>query len=201
MNFKGIKGEKNRKEAEAQLSEKEKEIISSIIIAAEKELPSQLRKIQGDASEAGLIKFVQPIINLDDVRSTYPTHSFKGTDGKPQDAMIPFSSEIKFNMYIRDMRERKSSDKLNTPLMLVMKGAPERIISRCSKILIEGEEIDINEDILNEIEFMNTSLGKMGERVLAVARYNLEPERYGMDYQFDTKNWKQWKDVLSYDEA
>ena len=41
----------------------------------------------------------------------------------------------------------------------------------------------------------------MGERVLAVARYNLEPELYGMDYQFDTKNWKQWKDVLTYEDA
>lgn len=115
--------------------------------------------------------------------------------------MIPFSSEIKFNMYIRDMRNRTYGGRNETPLMLVMKGAPERIISRCSKILIEGEEIDINEEILNEIEFMNASLGKMGERVLAVARYNLEPELYGMNYQFDTKNWKQWKDVLTYEEA
>jgi len=59
-------------------------------------------------------------------------------DGKPQDAMIPFSSEIKFNMYIRDMRRRTAGGKNQTPLMLVMKGAPERIISRCSKILVEG---------------------------------------------------------------
>ena len=115
--------------------------------------------------------------------------------------MIPFSSEIKFNMYIRNMTSRTLDGKCNTPLMLVMKGAPERIISRCSKILIDGEEIEINSDILNEIEFMNSSLGKMGERVSAVAKYNLEPERYPMDYQFDTKNWKQWKAVLSYEEA
>ena len=34
----------------------------------------------------------------------------------------------------------------------------------------------------------------MGERVLAVARYRLEPEIYSNDYQFDVKTWKAWKD-------
>jgi sodium/potassium-transporting ATPase subunit alpha len=41
----------------------------------------------------------------------------------------------------------------------------------------------------------NDSLGKMGERVLALARYRLEPELYSRDYQFDVRTWKQWKDV------
>jgi hypothetical protein len=36
---------------------------------------------------------------------------------------------------------------------------------------------------------------------LAVARYNLEPESYGKDYQFDIKNWKQWKDISTFEEA
>ena len=129
-------------------------------------------------------------------------HTFKGTDGQDTEAMIPFSSEIKFNMYIRNMKNKSVSTKnTNSPLMLIMKGAPERIINRCSKILIEGEDMIITDDIHKEIEFMNASIGKMGERVLAVARYNLEPEIYGNDYKFDIKNWKQWKDVTTYEEA
>lgn len=104
-------------------------------------------------------------------------------------------------MYIRDMKNRPAGGKNNTPLMLIMKGAPERIINRCSKILIEGEEMIITDEIHQEIEFMNASIGKMGERVLAVARYNLEPESYGKDYQFDIKNWKQWKDISTFEEA
>lgn len=41
----------------------------------------------------------------------------------------------------------------------------------------------------------------MGERVLAVAKYTLEPEIYSRDppYQFDVKNWKSWKDVKTRD--
>lgn len=42
----------------------------------------------------------------------------------------------------------------------------------------------------------------MGERVLAIARYNLEPELYPIDrnaYQFDVKGWKNWKEVKERD--
>lgn len=45
LNFKGIKGEKDRKIAEEHLTDTEKNKISDIIIAAEKELPFQLRKV------------------------------------------------------------------------------------------------------------------------------------------------------------
>jgi magnesium-transporting ATPase (P-type) len=48
------------------------------------------------------------------------------------DCAIPFSSEIKFNLFIREVGE---------DLVVIMKGAPERILSRCTKILINGMEV------------------------------------------------------------
>jgi sodium/potassium-transporting ATPase subunit alpha len=62
------------------------------------------------------------------------------------ECLIPFSSEIKFNMFIRDLNpsiENPTSSEDN--MMVVMKGAPERILSRCSKILINGEEKDFDQ--------------------------------------------------------
>jgi sodium/potassium-transporting ATPase subunit alpha len=59
--------------------------------------------------------------------------------------------------------------------MLIMKGAPERILNRCSKILINGEERDFDnywKDIVNE---HNDAFGNLGERVLAFARIQLDP--------------------------
>lgn len=50
--------------------------ITTILIEAEKELKIVNRKVQGDASEAGLIKFVHPIIDLNKTRERYPVHSF-----------------------------------------------------------------------------------------------------------------------------
>jgi magnesium-transporting ATPase (P-type) len=54
--------------------------------------------------------------------------------------LIPFSSEIKFNLFIRDMGASGESD--NNNLCVYMKGAPERILVRCSKILVGGQEVD-----------------------------------------------------------
>jgi len=39
-------------------------------------------------------------------------------------------------MFIRDMSADNSGE-----MMVVMKGAPERILSRCSKILVRGIEL------------------------------------------------------------
>lgn len=115
--------------------------------------------------------------------------------------MIPFSSEIKFNMYIRDvnMNEKNPRNKEDN-LLLIMKGAPERILSRCSKILINGEEKPY-EEYADHVKFANDSFGKMGERVLAFAICKLDPTIFTKtpQYQFDVKNWKKWKDVKDRD--
>ncbi len=120
--------------------------------------------------------------------------------------MIPFSSEIKFNLYIRDMAKREvqlDSENANSDLMVVMKGAPERVLSRCSKILINGKEEALNGENLKKVNSANEMLGKMGERVLAIARCNLDPEIFTKTppYPFDVKNWKEWIDVRSYEDA
>ena len=91
------------------------------------------------------------------------------------EALIPFSSEIKFNMFVRDMNvsDRNPTTKKDN-FTLYMKGAPERILSRCSKILINGEEVPY-EDYKEQVQFANDQFGKMGERVLAFAQIELDP--------------------------
>ena len=42
--------------------------------------------------------------------------------------------------------------------------------------------MDFNADFQRDVDFANKSLGKMGERVLAVARYNLEPNIFEQGY-------------------
>lgn len=75
-------------------------------------------------------------------------------------------------MFVRDMNESVlNPTSVEDGLMLVMKGAPERILSRCSKILINGEERDFDEAAKNEVNAANDELGKLGERVLAFARF------------------------------
>ena len=74
-------------------------------------------------------------------------------------------------MYVRDMNTKvKNPSRHEDGLMLILKGAPERILSRCSKILINGEERDFDEQAREEVNAANDSLGKLGERVLAFAK-------------------------------
>lgn len=105
--------------------------------------------------------------------------------------MIPFSSEIKFNLFIRDMAAGEESDNQN--LCVYMKGAPERILVRCSKILIGGQEVDFSQELRDEVTKANSDFGKLGERVLAFARCRLDAGKYDKSgYAFDTKTWKTW---------
>jgi magnesium-transporting ATPase (P-type) len=107
------------------------------LIKTEKEQSIIERKVVGDASETGLVKFVAPTLgdtpdslgDLDTYRERYPMHQYKA--GKEDiKCEIPFNSEIKFNLVIR---------KVDKKLVIFMKGAPDRIIERCNKIIIDGE--------------------------------------------------------------
>jgi magnesium-transporting ATPase (P-type) len=61
--------------------------------------------------------------------------------------LIPFNSEFKFNLFVRDMGET---------LCVFMKGAPEKILKRCGKILIGGQEIPFTDELRNEVSTANS---------------------------------------------
>lgn len=74
-----------------------------------------------------------------------------------------------------------------------MKGAPERILSRCNKMLVDGEEVEFTQELKDEVNQANSDFGKLGERVLAFARYRLPSDKYKKgQYKFDVKTWKNW---------
>ena len=69
--------------------------------------------------------------------------------------------------------------------ILVMKGAPERILDRCSTILINGEEKPLSEDWREAFNNSYLELGGLGERVLGFCDYLLPTEQYPPNYPFD----------------
>jgi len=77
-------------------------------------------------------------------------------------------------------------------LRVYLKGAPERVITRCSKILINCQETDFNEMHRKEVQQANDDFGKLGERVLAFAYADLDVSKFPDGYQFDMRNWKEW---------
>jgi sodium/potassium-transporting ATPase subunit alpha len=130
-------------------------------------------------------------MDLDETRKQYPTHIYKNEAGKDTECLIPFSSDIKFNAFIRDMSGTTAGG-TESQLTVFLKGAPERILTRCSKILINGEEQDFTDELRDEVNKANSTFGGLGERVLAFAKYTLPADKYTKDYQFDVKTWKDW---------
>ena len=48
----------------------------------------------------------------------------------------------------------------------MMKGAPERILDRCSTILLHGKELPLDDEMKDAFQNAYIELGGLGERVL-----------------------------------
>uniref|UniRef100_A0A5F8HKP7 Sodium/potassium-transporting ATPase subunit alpha n=1 Tax=Monodelphis domestica TaxID=13616 RepID=A0A5F8HKP7_MONDO len=70
--------------------------------------------------------------------------------------------------------------------VLVMKGAPERVLDRCSTILLHGEKKPLNDEAKNEFQEAYMELGGLGERVLGFCFLDL-PEEFNGDFEFNAE--------------
>jgi len=114
---------------------------------------------------------------------------------------IPFNSGIKFNLIVRDMKNHPKNDG-GEKTTIFLKGAPEKVLNRVSKILVKNEagqlvEENFSEEISFETEAANSRFGLMGERVLAFARFEVDSQDYPKGYQYDTKDWAKWDGIYS----
>lgn len=66
----------------------------------------------------------------------------------------------------------------------MMKGAPERILDRCSTILINGKEEPLDENKKEAFNNAYLELGGLGERVLGFCHYYLPIDQYPRGYEF-----------------
>lgn len=68
---------------------------------------------------------------------------------------------------------------------MVMKGAPERILDRCSTILLDGVEQTMTDEWRDAFNQAYLDLGGLGERVLGFCDYPLPDESFPSQYPFD----------------
>lgn len=84
-------------------------------------------------------------------------------------------------MSIHELSEPTSKGRYH----LVMKGAPERILDRCSSIMINGEELPMTEKWQEEFNKAYLELGGLGERVLGFCDFPLPAEQFPPGFPFD----------------
>ncbi|XP_042227100.1 sodium/potassium-transporting ATPase subunit alpha-like isoform X9 [Homarus americanus] len=131
------------------------------------------REVNGDASEAALLKCVE--LAVGDVKG------WRARNKKVCE--VPFNSTNKYQVSIHD-----TEDKNDPRYLLVMKGAPERILERCSTIYINGEEKPLDEELKESFNNAYLELGGLGERVLGFCDYILPSDKYPLGYPFDSDN-------------
>uniref|UniRef100_A0A914MSF4 Cation-transporting P-type ATPase C-terminal domain-containing protein n=2 Tax=Meloidogyne incognita group TaxID=654580 RepID=A0A914MSF4_MELIC len=93
---------------------------------AQTHIPVLRRECTGDPSEQALLRFTELMIG--DVASIRKRN--------PKLVEIPFNSTNKFQLSIHE------TDDDNDEYLLVMKGAPERIVEICSTMLVGNEEVN-----------------------------------------------------------
>merc|ERR1712126_656881 len=67
-----------------------------------------------------------------------------------------------------------------------MKGAPERIVDRCSTIVVDGKEYPLNDEWKDAFNTAYMELGGLGERVLGFCDFMLPADKYPRGYPFDS---------------
>jgi sodium/potassium-transporting ATPase subunit alpha len=92
---------------------------------------------------------------------------------------IPFNSTNKYQVSIHEFPEGDSVH------LLVMKGAPERILDRCSTIVVNGVEHQMSAEWKEKFEIAYMELGGLGERVLGFCDFALPRGDYPTGYPFN----------------
>lgn len=147
-------------------------------------LPVLKRDTIGDASESAILKCME--LSIGNSVCAY-RHRY------PKVCEIPFNSTSKYHLTIHENRPYLNSRKDDTdssPMteqwnyLVCMKGAPERILERCSTMLIDGKSVPIDDRLKDLFNEAYLELGGLGERVIGFCDLELPPEKYPFNYSF-----------------
>ncbi|KAF8968280.1 aminophospholipid-transporting P-type ATPase [Flammula alnicola] len=133
------------------------------------DVPFDQRTILGDATETGLTRFAGRHIPTD-----YDTH----VKSHPKVFEVPFNSTNKWALVILDKPHASGV------LTSYIKGAPERVLSKCTTYLKDGQMVPITDQFKEDYDEAYDYMASRGHRVIACAQYLLPGDQYPVDYPF-----------------
>jgi sodium/potassium-transporting ATPase subunit alpha len=137
--------------------------------AANLQKPVLQRETIGDASESAILKSCE--LSFGGV-AQYRERNRKVVE-------IPFNSANKYQVSVHE------TDDGDERYLLVMKGAPERILERSSSIYMDGSDLELTDFWKTQFNNSYMELGGLGERVLGFCDIRLDPKKYPRGYKFD----------------
>eukprot|EP00808_Paulinella_micropora_P008500 g31928.t1 len=141
---------------------------NAVFLGQEINTPVDQRATKGDASETALLKFSERVSSVDQIRRE-----------NPKLVEIPFNSANKYQISIHKLGNRE-----DTPRLLAMKGAPERILGRCDFVVEDGEPVEFTAQKRELVEEHMRAMMEGGERVLGFCYCELPADEYPTDPDF-----------------
>lgn len=82
-----------------------------------------------------------------------------------------------------ETKDQDSGPESKRQCIIQMKGAPERILNLCDKYVVDGEIMDLDEEVREQIMNDILALGAKGERVLAFCELTLDSYHYDINIE------------------
>lgn len=143
-------------------------------LGGEENVKLEERKINGDASESAILRSMERLIG-----------NVEGFQEKRKKVFeIPFNSSNKWQLSVHETEGVDGDDRL----LVVMKGAPERVVGLCGDICVGDEIFEMGDEWRGKFNEVYETLGGMGERVIGFCEKRLDGKRYPKGFQFDPDN-------------
>ncbi|KAK0412529.1 hypothetical protein QR680_006267 [Steinernema hermaphroditum] len=132
------------------------------------------KRFSGSPSEVALLKYVDSVCSILDIRSRYDV-AFE----------VPFNSQRKFHIMI--LNERNSIDDPfdeNVTYTLMIKGAPEVVITKCNGLATADGEEYIDDETMMDFQDAYDHFGNNGRRVIGFAKRTfIAPAGFKFSYE------------------
>ncbi|KAK4046272.1 hypothetical protein OIV83_006195 [Microbotryomycetes sp. JL201] len=140
--------------------------------------PVETRKVNGDATDTGLLRFAESISSADELRSSWT-----------EVGKVAFNSKNKFAIKVFKTVGDKHLDSAlvndsfdEHDCLLLVKGAPDVLLRRCSSYMTaDGEVAELDEKAANAITAQQSDLASRGQRVLLLAQRTFSPKELGVE--------------------
>lgn len=143
----------------------EKRLMEIAVLANDSNINDEGQEL-GDPTEVAMIAYSNKLNKpYDDIRSAYP-----------REAELPFDSDRKLMSSVHTIDGER---------LLLTKGGPDVVFGRSTKLLLNGEVVELTAERLNELKAQNEAFSDKALRVLAFA---YKPIAAGKDISFEDEN-------------
>ncbi|KAG7443380.1 calcium ATPase [Guyanagaster necrorhizus] len=146
--------------------------------------PVEIRKVHGDATDTGLLRFSESIMPIEDSQATWIERAKLAFNSKNKFAMKLLQAALPQEKPITSM-PIFSNDNFNmsSDYILLVKGAPEIVLRRCSHMMdSKGLIVPMDETIADRLSAIQEQFASNGQRVLLMAKKIIHGSKLPTDF-------------------